>query len=135
MQLIGCLAAGAMLALTIGCAQAQSLSPMRSQGPTPSDIKGFRVSVGNPYQQRMVFSIVPMDPGFTLVAEGAVAKPNRVALAPGSSRSVLVAFKIDPHSKERTIGLCITPEAIAGPILPRVCGTYTGVKLRSGSGR
>lgn len=124
------LAAALLLAAS---AQAQSLSPMRAAGQTPSDIKGFRVEVGNPYHQRMVFDIVPMDPRFRSPADNAVAQPNRVVLAPNATRSVLVAFKIARSEKERTIGLCVVPANLTGSILPRVCGTYTGTLL-SGSG-
>lgn len=115
-------------------ASGQSLSPMHKKGFTPSDIKGFRVRVGNPYKTRMAFTITPMDTGFKSRAPNAVARPDRLILAPGFSRQILIAFKIEGGAKERTIGLCISPEHIAGPILPRVCGTYTGVAL-VGAGR
>lgn len=107
-------------------AAAQSLTPMARTGVTPTAVKAFKLLVGNPYPGRMTFLVVPMDPGFRLPVEDAVAKPDRLVIAPGHARSVIVAFKIDPTLKERTIGLCIIPEALDGPILPRVCGRYTG---------
>lgn len=125
------------LVLAIGAGtdvSAQSLSPMRAHGPTPSDIKGFRLRVGNPYPGPMVFDIVPMDPQFRFAVGDAVAQPNRVVLAPNATRSVIVAFKIDADKKERTIGLCVVPANLSGNILPRVCGTYRGTKL-AGTGR
>ena len=118
--------AAVVLALAASPAASQSLSPMERVGVTPSDTKGFKLLVGNPYSQRMTFSVVPMDPEFTTPIEGAVVKPARVTLAPGRGRSVIVAFKIDPSQKERTIGVCIMPENFEGPVLPRVCGRYTG---------
>lgn len=113
-------------------AMAQSLSPMQKTGTTPSDVKGFKLLVGNPYAQRMSFLIVPMDPKFETEAKKAVVSPPEIRLAPGYSRTVTVQFKIDPEAKERTIGVCVLPKALDGPIQPRVCGTYTGVRLGAG---
>src|SRR5262249_20266858 len=113
-------------------ARAQSLSPMHNVGVTPSDVKGFRLIVGNPYRQRMVFLVLPMDPKFKLVATDAMVNTPEIALAPGASRPVIVQFRIQPALKERTIGVCVQPKDIAGPILPRVCGTYTGKLLSAG---
>ena len=122
---------GAVLALC-GAARAQSLSPMHSLGVTPSDVKGFRLVVGNPYDKRMTLSVLPMDPAFKLAATDAVVSAPELRLAPGASRPVIVKFKIDPALKERTIGVCVQPKDLEGPILPRVCGTYTGRKLSGG---
>jgi hypothetical protein len=109
---------------------AQSLSPMHGAGPTPSDTKAFRLRIGNPYKTAMTFVILPMDPDFQNPAEHAAVQPREVRLAPGASRSVLAAFRVGPDQKERTIGVCVQPKAIAGTVLPRVCGTYTGVAVR-----
>jgi hypothetical protein len=128
MQLTATLALGALLGLCFpALASAQSLSPMHGRGPTPSETKGFRVVVGNPYPTSMTFVVLPMETGFARPAEHAVVKPSEVRLAPGASRSVLLAFKIGPDQKERTIGVCVQPKDIKGTVLPRVCGTYTGV--------
>lgn len=107
-------------------ADAQSLSPMRKDGRTPTETKGFRLVVGNPYPTRMTFQLVPMQPGFEVPAEDATVRPNRITLAPGFSRPVILTFKISPEEKERTVAVCIIPEGIEGPVLPRVCGTYVG---------
>ncbi|HHY51460.1 MAG TPA: hypothetical protein GYA10_17135 [Alphaproteobacteria bacterium] len=117
------LAAGLVAAETA----AQSLTPMERKGVTPSGVKAFKLLVGNPYPGRMTFLVVPMDAAFRAPAGDAVARPDRLVLAPGHARSVVLAFKLDPTLKERTIGLCIVPEAFDGPILPRVCGRYTGL--------
>ncbi|RYE09318.1 MAG: hypothetical protein EOP22_09460 [Hyphomicrobiales bacterium] len=115
-----------LLALGAGGAAAQSLSPMRAEGATPSDIKGFRLTVGNPYKARMTFIVMAMDPKFEVeIAQAAVSVPE-FRLAPGASRPIVVQFRIDPALKERTIGVCVQPKDLEGPILPRVCGTYTG---------
>ncbi len=58
------IALGALLLLG-GTAAAQSLSPMRGEGVTPSLVKGFRLTVGNPYKAKMTFVVLPMDPRFT----------------------------------------------------------------------
>ena len=129
MQLRTVFGAALLLSLLIGTAQAQSLSPMRKTGTTPSDVKGFKVVVGNPYDKPMVFEIIPMDPAFAVVAEHAVTRPAEVRLAAGQSRSVTVAFKIADGDEKRTIGVCVQPKEIEGNVLPRVCGTYTGIKL------
>jgi hypothetical protein len=133
-QLTGPLLAAMLLAALPAAASAQSLAPTHGTGPTPSNIKGFRLTVGNPYKTAMSFAVVPTDPGFSVPAGDAVVQPDRLTLAPGFSRQVILAFKIPPRSRERTIGLCVTPQGITGPVLPRVCGTYTGVLLaRQGS--
>jgi hypothetical protein len=119
------LAAMALCCLA-GTALAQSLTPMERTGITPTGTKGFKLLVGNPYPTRMTFLVMPMDPQFTTGIADAVAKPGRITIAPGHARSVIVAFKIDPTQKERTIGLCIVPDKFEGPVLPRVCGRYTG---------
>ena len=129
MQLRLALIAVVLLLGLTGAAAAQSLSPMHKAGGTPSDIKGFRLQVGNPYDVPMVFIIVPMEPGFEIEALQAVVNPPEFRLSPGASRSVMVAFKIGPDQKERTIGVCVMPKAVAGHVLPRVCGTYTGTLL------
>jgi hypothetical protein len=121
------------LSLGLGSpAQAQSLSPMRNLGLTPSTIKGFRLIVGNPYKTRMTFLVLPMDAKFRTAAADAVVSAPELRLAPGASRPVIVQFKIDPQIKERTIGVCVQPKDLEGPVLPRVCGTYTGKLLSAG---
>jgi hypothetical protein len=106
--------------------RAQSLSPMQKDGLTPSATKGFKLVVGNPYGRKMTFVLVPMADDYQSPVAGAVVKPARLTLAPGRAKPVIFMFDIDPQIKERTIALCITPEAVDGPILPRVCGRYTG---------
>lgn len=107
-------------------ALAQSLSPIEKDGITPSDRKAFRLQVGNPYDRRMTFVLVPMQPDYVTPADGARLSTTRLTMAPGFSRPVIFTFDIDPKLRERTIALCVMPEALDGPILPRVCGLYTG---------
>lgn len=118
-----------LVATSVSIAHGQSLSPMEHTGTTPSAIKGFRLNVGNPYPRRMAFVLTAMQPDYRTPAAGATIRPERVVLAPGHARPVLFAFQIDPALKERTIALCISPENVDGPILPRVCGRYTGRML------
>lgn len=120
------LLAAAGLGTALTPALGQSLSPMRSEGTTPTGMKAFRLQIGNPYRQRMVFIIVPMEPGFETPAAGAKVNYPEIVLAPGASRQVIVSFSIDPAIKERTIGVCVQPKAFEGTVLPRVCGTFTG---------
>jgi hypothetical protein len=127
-------ALAAILLCPVEAAQAQSLSPMHKTGTTPSDIKGFRLLVGNPYPGRMTFVITATNPEFTEIAPDAVVQPSELRLAPGSGRSVIVQFRIGSTRKERTIGVCISPKDLEGPVLPRVCGTYTGIVIGSGGG-
>jgi hypothetical protein len=110
-------------------ATAQSLAPTHGSGPTPTAIKGFRLTVGNPYRTAMTFLVLPMDVGFRHPVGDVEILPPKLTLAPGFTRQVILAFKIPQNSKERTIGLCVQPEKLAGPVLPRVCGRYTGVRL------
>ena len=58
------------LAVTAGPAFGQSLAPMRGEGPTPSAAKAFRLTITNPYDQRMTFVVEPMEPGFVKLAGG-----------------------------------------------------------------
>lgn len=134
MQLGLILIALGLSATLVGAANAQSLSPMHKKGATPTETKGFRLLVGNPYKRAMTFVIIPMDTAFDSPAEHAVVQPAEVRLGPGLSRSVLVAFRIGPDAKERTIGVCVQPKDIEGTVLPRVCGTYTGVLARGPGG-
>ncbi len=128
-----CVLAGAVLGLALGLAtgdaEAQSLSPMRHQGVTPSEIKGFRLEVGNPYSTRMRFALIAMDPSFTREVGDASVTPAELILAPGVRRTIILAFRIPASQMERTIGLCVVPTNIEGPVQPRVCGTYTGTLL------
>ncbi len=110
----------------LGAAHAQSLSPLQKAGDTPSARKAFRLVVGNPYNRRMTFSLVPMQSDYVTPTTGAVVNYPRLTMAPGFSRQVILTFDIDPAKKERTIALCVMPENLDGPILPRVCGLYTG---------
>lgn len=121
-----CVRALALAACLAGTASGQSLTPMEREGVTPSDTKGFKLLVGNPYPTRMTFVVMPMDPKFKESVGEAVVKPALVTIAPGHARTVIVAFKIDPAQKERTIGVCVLPYKFEGPILPRVCGRFTG---------
>lgn len=115
-----------------GGALGQSLSPMHNSGPTPSDIKGFRLTVGNPYRQRMTFLVIPMDTKFTIAAADAEVNFPEISMAPGTTRQVIVTFRIDAVRKERTIGVCVQPKDLPGTVLPRVCGTYTGRRFGAG---
>jgi hypothetical protein len=116
----------AALALAAAPAAAQSLSPMRNAGMTPGDIKGFRLVVGNPYRTRLAFMVRLTDETFARPAADAAVNAPEFRLAPGASRPIIVEFRIDPKAKERTIGVCISPKDLPGPLLPRVCGLYTG---------
>jgi len=131
MQLTPILVAGVVAALACPAA-AQSLSPMHAAGATPSDVKGFRLTVGNPYRGRMTFLVLPMDAKFRVAAAAAEVNFPEVTLAPGSSRQVIVTFRIDPSRKERTIGVCVQPRDLDSTVLPRVCGTYTGHRFGAG---
>jgi len=117
--------AGAMA----GAVPAQSLSPMHNEGVTPSDIKGFKLTVGNPYKTRMTFLVIPMDTKFKVAAADAAVNFPELTMVPGGRRQVIVTFKIGAAQKERTIGVCVQPKDLEGPVLPRVCGTYTGKLL------
>ena len=122
----------AALLLALGfaaVAQAQSLSPMENSGTTPSTVKGFKLTIGNPYKTRMTFLIQPMDAQFKTRLLDAEVNFPQLTMAPGYSRQVIVTFPIDPQRKERTIGVCVVPKDLAGPVLPRVCGRYTGKLL------
>lgn len=133
MQLRAPILAVLLLLAATGVAGAQSLSPMRNEGDTPSLVKGFKLYVGNPYRGRMTFEVIPMDPKFRVLAADAAVNFPEITMAPGTTRQVIVTFRIDPEVKERTIGVCVQPKTIEGTVMPRVCGTYTG-RLRGARG-
>ena len=128
MQLKKCVLPG-LLALLAGSAAAsgQSLSPMRQDGADAQRRQGFpadrRQSVQDPHD---LHRSSRWTPSFKVPVDQAVVNFPDIRLAPGASRPVIVQFRIGPDLKERTIGVCIAPEGLEGPILPRVCGTYTG---------
>jgi hypothetical protein len=126
MQLKRSILAATLLLAFAGDAASQSLSPMRNDGDTPSQVKGFKRFVGNPYPTKMTFIVLPMDPQFRVPAENAAVNFPQLTMAPGTTRQVIVTFRIDPAIKERTIGVCVQPKTIEGTVMPRVCGTYTG---------
>ena len=126
MQLKAPIIAALLLLAGTGPVSAQSLSPMRNDGDTPSLVKGFKLYVGNPYKKRMTFEIIPMDEKFRVLAADAAINFPEITMAPGTWRQVIVTFRIDPEVKERTIGVCVQPKSIEGTVMPRVCGTYTG---------
>lgn len=117
------IAAGLAIATPVA---AQSLSPLEKSGITPSDRKAFKLTIGNPYERRMTFVLVPLAPDYETPIKGVTIQPAELTMAPGFSRQIIVTFDIDPAKKERTIALCVMPKALDGPILPRVCGRYTG---------
>jgi hypothetical protein len=132
MQLNPILAALFLSLAAGGAAHAQSLSPMHNTGSTPSDVKGFKLYVGNPYKSKMTFQILPMDAKFKVAAADATVNFPEITMAPSVTRQVIVLFKIEPPLKERTIGVCVQPKDLASTVLPRVCGTYTGKLLGAG---
>ena len=134
MQLKPFLLAACLLGLGADIGSAQSLSPMKKNGATPSDIKGFQLKAGNPYNKRMTFVAMVMDPTFTTEVSSARVQPAEFRLAPGAFRTLILQFKIAPPNKERTVAVCVLPKDIEGSILPRVCGTYTGSVFRVSGG-
>src|SRR5262249_35544735 len=110
--IIAALAFGVAGAFT-GPAAAQSLSPMHNSGTTPTDVKGFKLLIGNPYKTRMIFDILAMDPKFKVLAKDAEVNFPEIAMAPNTTRQVIVYFKIEPPMKERTIGVCVQPKDLA----------------------
>ena len=93
-MLLRALCTALVVALWAVPAAAQSLSPMRNDGETPSLVKGFKLYVGNPYRTKMTFVVTPMDPKFQVpVADAAVNFPE-ITMAPGATRQVIVTFRI-----------------------------------------
>jgi len=129
MQLNRFAGASLLVALLTLPAAGQSLSPMHKTGVTPTDVKGFRLRIGNPYSKPMTFVIEPMDTQFINHAEQAEVTPAEAKIPPGGTRSVVVQFRIPPDAKERSVSVCVYPKEIEGSVIPRVCGTYTGQLL------
>lgn len=110
----------------LGAAHAQSLSPLQKAGDTSSARKAFRLVVGNPYNRRMTFSLVPMQSDYVTPTTGAVVNYPRLTMAPGFSRQVILTFDIDPRKEGADNCALRHARKSDGPILPRVCGLYTG---------
>lgn len=110
-------------------ATAQSVSPLRKEGTTLTDRKGFYINVGNPYDRTMVFDLAPMEADYATPATRVAVRPRVLRLAPGRSKRVTFMFEIQKDQKERKVALCVSPTNLEGAVLPRVCGTYTGVRL------
>ncbi|MEM7498602.1 MAG: hypothetical protein AAF371_11495 [Pseudomonadota bacterium] len=119
------LASLAVMALAEAAA-AQGLSPMRKDGNTPSDRKGFYLHVHNPYDRVMTFDLRPMELDLETEALSAEARPSRIRIGPKRRRRVVFVFDIPEMAVERKVALCVMPADVRGSILARVCGTYTG---------
>lgn len=130
MQLIGRIAVAVVCAAVfVTAASAQSVTPLRKEGTTLTDKKAFYVNVGNPYKAPMVFSLTPMEADYQTLASKTVVRPARVKLGVGQTKRIVFMFEIQKDQKERKVALCVSPENLDGPVLPRVCGTYTGKRL------
>ncbi len=117
--------AGSLLA---GGAVGQGVSPLRKQGPTPSDRKAFYITIKNPYDKSYAFKLDVMEPDFAQLAENAWVFPKEIIVAPKRGRRVTLIMEIPDDATERTVSLCVSAPGLKTAVLPRVCGTYTGFR-------
>ena len=112
MRLTVCLGA-ALLVLQAGGAAAQSVSPIKKSGVTPTNRKAFYVTIRNPYPAPMTFSLTPMEPDFEKEAKGTKVLPDTVTLGQDRQRRVFAA----PIFAESASGGGTNTENITGKMI------------------
>ncbi|RUZ78167.1 hypothetical protein EN943_11620 [Mesorhizobium sp. M7A.F.Ca.US.006.01.1.1] len=117
-------------ALAVGlapiAAEAQSMSPMRGEINSFTDVFAVRVFPANPYDRKIRVEIHVYDQDFQPV--DARVSPNVFQLASQASRSVLVVVPFD-GAAERKVRICT--ESIPFPnqqtqIRAQICGKFFG---------
>ncbi|ADV10911.1 MULTISPECIES: hypothetical protein [Mesorhizobium] len=117
-------------ALAVGlapiAAKAQSMSPMRGEINSFTDVFAVRVFPANPYDRKIRVEIHVYDQDFQPV--DARVSPNVFQLASQASRSVLVVVPFD-GAAERKVRICT--ESIPFPnqqtqIRAQICGKFFG---------
>ncbi|MER9305730.1 hypothetical protein NKJ06_20525 [Mesorhizobium sp. M0293] len=117
-------------ALAVGlapiAAKAQSMSPMRGEVNSFTDVFAVRVFPANPYDRKIRVEIHVYDQNFQPV--DARISPNVFQLASQASRSVLVVVSFD-GAAERKVRICT--ESIPFPnqqtqIRAQICGKFFG---------
>lgn len=117
-------------ALAVGlapiAAKAQSMSPMRGEVNSFTDVFAVRVFPANPYNRKIRVEIHVYDQDFQSV--DARISPNVFQLASQASRSVLVVVPFD-GAAERKVRICT--ESIPFPnqqtqIRAQICGKFFG---------
>ncbi|QND62599.1 hypothetical protein HB777_00865 [Mesorhizobium loti] len=112
--------------LTPIAAQAQSMSPMRGEVNSFTNVFAVRVFPANPYDRKIQIEIHVYDQDFQPVDAG--ISPNVFQLASQASRSVLVVVPFD-GAAERKVRICT--ESIPFPnqqtqIRAQICGKFFG---------
>ncbi|MCF6123952.1 hypothetical protein EN904_22095 [Mesorhizobium sp. M7A.F.Ca.CA.001.07.2.1] len=120
------LATALAIGLTPIAAKAQSMSPMRGEINSFTDVFAVRIFPANPYDRKIRVEIHVYDQDFQPV--DARISPNVFQLASQASRSVLVVVPFD-GAAERKVRICT--ESIPFPnqqtqIRAQICGKFFG---------
>jgi hypothetical protein len=105
-------------------ANAQSLTPMRGEVRSTSDVFALRVAPGNPYAGRMRVEVRVYDENFAPVA--AQVQPPEMTIGANSTRNVLVLVPFEGQT-ERKVRVCaesIPFETQTTKLRTQVCGRF-----------
>lgn len=121
--------AAACLLLAGGSASAQSLTPMRGEVTSFSDVFAVRVFPSNPYPQRIRMEVRVYDQEFRPVE--AQVSPAAFMLGSEASRPVTVVVPFD-GAERRKVRICV--ESVPFPnqqtqIRAQICGRFLGQRL------
>ena len=110
-----------------GAVSAQSMSPMRGEIMSFSNVVAVRVYPANPYKQRIKISVRVYDQDFYPVKDARVS-PSEFMLGGDASRPALVVVPFNGTS-ERKVRICT--ESIPFPndqtqIRAQICGKFLG---------
>ena len=117
----------ALLCALPGAVSAQSMSPMRGEIMSFSNVFAVRVYPANPYKQRIKISVRVYDQDFYPVKDARVS-PSEFMLGGDASRPVLVVVPFN-GTGERKVRICT--ESIPFPndqtqIRAQICGKFLG---------
>ncbi|WP_054312498.1 hypothetical protein [Mesorhizobium sp. 1M-11] len=117
----------ALLCVLPGAVSAQSMSPMRGEIMSFSNVFAVRVYPANPYKQRIKISVRVYDQDFYPVEDARVS-PSEFMLGGDASRPVLVVVPFN-GTTERKVRICT--ESIPFPndqtqIRAQICGKFLG---------
>lgn len=118
------------VALLVGGAQAQSLTPMRGEVRSVSDAFAVRVFPSNPYGRPIRVEVRVYDQNFMPVSDVRVSA-SPLLLAPEGSRPVIVMI---PFEGQATRKVRVCAESIPFPnsqtqVRAQICGKFLGKRV------
>ena len=111
-------------------AVAVGLGPLAKEGVTDSDLKGFYLTVINPYPRSETFTLTPLDATVEAPAPRVTAIPSRMTIGGGRNRKVLVVASGLVPRERYTFRVCAErPPLPTETIHARVCSTLTARRV------